>query len=242
LGSDHHCFVLVHGAWHGGWCWRDVRRRLEAAGHLVFTPTQTGLGERSHLVSGTIDLDVFVQDVVNVLRFERLEDVVLVGHSFGGNAISGAAQRMPEAVRKLVYLDALLIETGETPFSRSLPENVAARLAAAEATSGGLTVPAPPAEAFGVIDKEQAAWVDALLTPHPLRTYQSTLDLGGDITNGRPAAYIVCTDPLYANLASSRDRARSKGWPLLELATGHDAMVSAPLETADLLMRLAGQG
>ncbi len=241
MGSDSCCFVLVHGAWHGGWCWAGVRRSLEAKGHRVFTPTQTGLGERSHLLSRSIDLNVFVQDIVNVLLYERLQDVVLVGHSFGGTSISGTAQQMPDALRHLIYLDALLIKSGETPFSRALPENVQARTAAAETFSEGLAVPPPSAPDFGVTDEKQAAWLESCLTPHPLKTYQSTLDLGQDMTNGVPATYIVCTDPLYDNLATSRGRARSLDWPIEEIATGHDAMVSAPNETADLLMKIAAR-
>src|SRR5579875_3323603 len=97
-------FVLVHGAWHGGWCWSRVAAILRGRGHRVFTPTQTGLGERAHLLSRDITFDTFVQDVVGVFEAEELEDVVLVGHSFGGSSISGVVDRMPERVRRLVYL------------------------------------------------------------------------------------------------------------------------------------------
>jgi pimeloyl-ACP methyl ester carboxylesterase len=241
MTADRRCFVLVHGAWHGGWCWRDVRRALEARGHLVFTPTQTGLGERAHLLGPGIDLEVFVQDILNLVHFEGLDDVVLVGHSFGGSSISGVAQRRPDAIRKLIYLDSMLIQSGETPFDRSDPAAVEARRAAAEA-AGGLAIPPPPAAAFGVTDPAQAAWVEAKLTPHPLEAFQSTLDLGSDITNGRPASYVVCAAPVYANLESSRERARTLGLPITELATGHDAMVTAPDATAELLLALAETG
>ena len=105
-------YVLLHGAWHGGWCWRPVAEGLQARGHRVFTPTQTGLGERSHLLSRDITLDVFVADLANVFESEDLADVVLVGHSFGGLAISGVADRMPERILHLVYLDSLILEDG----------------------------------------------------------------------------------------------------------------------------------
>src|SRR5690349_12899671 len=100
-------YVLVHGAWHGGWCWSKVAAILRGRGHAVVTPTQTGLGERSHLLSKSIDLDVFVADIANVIKYEELNEVVLVGHSFGGNAISGVADKMPQRIRRLVYLDAV---------------------------------------------------------------------------------------------------------------------------------------
>jgi pimeloyl-ACP methyl ester carboxylesterase len=143
-------FVLVHGAWHGGWCWSKVAAILRGRGHTVLTPTQTGLGERSHLLSPAIDLDTFVTDIANVLKFEDLKDVVLVGHSFGGNAISGVADRMPARLRQIVYLDAVILENGQTVFSQLPPDIVAARTKAAQESSGGLSLPTPLASAFGV--------------------------------------------------------------------------------------------
>ena len=141
-------FVLVHGAWHGGWCWSRVADRLRAAGHQVFTPTQTVLGERKHLLSKDITLDTFTKDIVNVIEAEELSNVVLVGHSFGGLSISGVADAMPDRIRHLVYLDSLIVEGGKKPFDSLPPDVVAARLKAAEESSGGLSLPAPPPSAF----------------------------------------------------------------------------------------------
>ena len=120
-------YVLVHGAWHGGWCWRPVADALRAQGHRVFTPTQTGLGERRHLLSRDITLDVFVDDIANLMEAEELRDAILVGHSFGGIAISGVADRMPEAVRHLVFLDSIVLQPGQSPFGILPAEVVAAR-------------------------------------------------------------------------------------------------------------------
>ena len=125
-------FVLVHGAWHGGWCWSRVADRLRAAGHRVFTPTQTGLGERKHLLSKDITLDTFAKDIANVFEAEELSNVMLVGHSFGGLAISGVADTMPERIRHLVYLDSLMVEGGKSPFDSLPADVVAARRKAAE--------------------------------------------------------------------------------------------------------------
>src|ERR1700690_637004 len=128
-------FVLVHGAWHGGWCWSRVADRLRAAGHQVFTPTQTGLGERKHLLSKDITLDTFTKDITNVIEAEELSNVVLVGHSFGGLAISGVADAIPERIRHLVYLDSLIVEGGKSPLDAFTPEIAAARKKAADDTS-----------------------------------------------------------------------------------------------------------
>ena len=232
-------FLLVHGAWHGGWCWSRVAANLRTRGHTVHTPTQTGLGERSHLLSKSITLDTFVEDIVNVAKWEDLNDVVLVGHSFGGSAISGVADRMRGRVRQLIYLDALMLENGRSPFSMLPKEVVEARIKAADESSGGLSLPVPKASAFGVVDAQQTAWVEAHLTPHPLGTYTSPLTLANPVGNGVPVTYIVCTDPIYAALQASRDWVKAAGWKTVEIKTGHDAMVTAPDKLADMLDALS---
>ena len=231
-------FVLVHGGFHGGWCWREVAERLRARGHAVHTPTQTGCGERSHLLSKDITLDTFVADIANLLAWEELADVVLVGHSFGGIAITGVADRMPERLRRLVYLDAAILEHGQTMFGRLDPAVVAARTAAAQA-SGGAGIPAPPASLFGIDDPDLAACVERRLTPHPLGAYTSPLKLAHPVGNGVPAVYVRCTDPWFAGLQWARDWVEANGMPTVELATGHDAMFTAPAALAELLERLA---
>lgn len=228
-------FVLVHGAWHGGWCWVHVAERLRARGHLVTTPTLTGLGERAHLMSPDIDLALMTTDLLNHLHFEDLSGVVLVGHSFAGNAITGAADQAPGRIARLVYLDAIVPESGRAPFDALPPEVVSARLCLAEASSGGLSVPPPPAAAFGVTDPADAAWLEARLTPHPLRTFTSAQTFHAPPGNGLPAAYVLCNDPVYGPLEGSRARARALGWPITELAAGHDAMVTASGTLAELL-------
>jgi pimeloyl-ACP methyl ester carboxylesterase len=228
-------FVLVHGAWHGGWCWSKVAANLRARGHIVHTPTQTGLGERAHLISKSITLDTFVEDIVNHIKFEELKDIVLVGHSFGGNAISGTADRMPERIKHIIYLDAAMLENGQSVFSLLPPDVVAARTKAAQETSGGLSIPIPPAAAFGISDPAQQAWLTPRLTPHPLGTYTSPLNLKNKIANGLPATYISCTDPAYAPLNASKEVVKKIGMKMIELKTGHDAMVTMPDPLADML-------
>jgi pimeloyl-ACP methyl ester carboxylesterase len=228
-------FVLIHGAWHGGWCWGEVASLLRGRGHRVHTPTQTGLGERRHLLSRSITLDTFVDDIANVLIFEDLHDVILVGHSFGGNAVSGVADRMPVRIRKLVYLDSIVLEGGQSPFGVIAPDLAAARIKAAEESSAGLSLPVPPPAAFGVSDAAHAEWLLARMTPHPLSTFQSTLKLTNPVGNGCSKVYVRCADPIYPPLQPSRDYVAARGWRIVDIATGHDAMVSAPRELADLL-------
>lgn len=230
-------FVLVHGGFHGGWCWRDVATRLRSRGHAVFTPTQTGCGERSHLLSKDITLDTFVDDIANVLIWEDLADVVLVGHSFGGIAVTGVADRMPERIRRLVYLDAAILENGQSMFGMLDPQVVAGRKAAAEA-SGGAGIPPPAPALFGIRDPAQAAFVAAHLTAHPLGAYTSSLNLAHPVANGVPAVYIECTEPVYAGLQFARDWVAANGMESVTLATAHDAMITAPGPLAELLERL----
>src|SRR5436853_1016103 len=168
-------FVLVHGAWSGGWCYARVAALLRSRGHTVFTPTLTGQGERAHLFSGAINLSTHIEDVLGLFRFERLSDVVLAGHSYGGMVITGVADRIAEKVKALVYLDAFIPGDGQSLFDINIPANNQRFLAQAGA-SGGLSVPAPPAAYFGV-NAADAAIVDALATPFPLGCFTEKLRL-----------------------------------------------------------------
>jgi pimeloyl-ACP methyl ester carboxylesterase len=233
-------FVLVHGAWHGGWCWSRVAERLRAAGHRVFTPTQTGLGERKHLLSKDITLDTFTKDISNVIDSEELSNIILVGHSFGGLAISGVADAMPERIRHLVYLDSLIVEGGKSPFDGLPPDVASARRRAAEESSGGLSLPTPPPSAFAVSDANDAEWLKRHLTPHPLGTYTSKQNIKGPVGNNLPRTYIHCTNPSYVATQASRDFVKAQqGWRWAEIATGHDAMVSAPDELTGMLIGIS---
>ena len=239
IESAKRTFVLVHGGFHGGWCWADVATRLRARGHAVYTPTQTGCGERSHLLSKDITLDTFVTDIANVLHWEDLHDVVLVGHSFGSNAISGVADRMPSRLRQLIYLDGVILHNGQTMFDLLSPDAVQARRRAAE-SSGGLSIDAPAAALFGIRDASQAAFVQARLTNQPMGSYTSALTLLNPVTNGVPAVYVECTDPAFAGIQTTRDWVKAGGMKTVQIHTGHDAMISAPAELAELLERLSG--
>ncbi len=161
-------FLLVHGAWHGSWCWKRVRKALQADGHDVFTPSLTGVADRSHLISPHVNLDTHVADVANLIRWEELTDVVLCGHSYGGCVITGVADRIPERLRAVVYLDAFILENGQS-LHDVLPREVAeAQAHGARETGDGWRVPPISAEFFRV-NLEDRAWVDRQCTPQPLR-------------------------------------------------------------------------
>ena len=231
-------FVLVHGAWHGGWCYARVAALLRARGHTVFTPTLTGQGERVHLFSGAINLTTHVEDVLGVFRFERLRDVVLAGHSYGGMVITGVADRIAERIKALAYLDAFIPEDGQSLFDINIPANTQRFLENAGRT-GGLSVPAPPAAYFGV-NAADAATVDELATPHPLGCFTEKLKLTGAYRSVRKHLYVHGTVlPRESPFKRFYEQARSSGWSAYELACGHDVMLDMPERTAELLASMA---
>jgi pimeloyl-ACP methyl ester carboxylesterase len=230
-------FLLVHGAWHGGWCWRRVATHLRAAGHEVLTPTLTGLSDRAHLLSPQVGLDTHTEDVVRLLDVHTGEDIVLVGHSYAGQLVTAAADRRPGLVKRRVYLDAFVGSDGEAA-ADLLPENVAHHWReSAEGPGFGWLVPVRSLAVLGVTDSTDVDWLTPRLTPHPWRTYTDPLRLSGE-GESVPAAFIECVDWMRVFRAQA-DRARERGWPVRELATGHEAMVTAPEELAKLLLELA---
>jgi len=229
-------FVLVHGAYHGGWCWRHVTERLTAQGHHVLTPTLTGLGERAHLATPETDLETHIQDIVAVLDCEDIEDAVLVGHSYAGLVIGGVADRRPERLSALVWLDALIPEDGKSALDFQTPERAAALEAAAENNDGWRMSPVS-AEFYGVHDAEQAAWVDAKCVPHPIATFRQPNALSGAWLGVAKKTYIRCTETPLAYMDAFAERAANDpDWSLYLLETGHDCMVTEPERLAAMLM------
>ncbi|MCC6627116.1 MAG: alpha/beta hydrolase [Chloroflexi bacterium] len=231
-------FVLIHGAWHGGWCWQRIAPRLRAAGHNVATPTLTGLGERAHLASPAIDLETHVTDVLAVLRYEDLHDVILVGHSYGGAVATLVTDRVPDRVARLVYLDAPIPRDGQCLLDVLTPAQAADfRARAARDGDGWRITPNAPA-ALGLDDPADAAWAGPRLTPQPLATFTQPVRLtsAGDVI---PRAYVFCAPARPGSrLAEFAAQARAAGWAYQEVATGHDAMITAPAATAAALLAL----
>lgn len=235
-------FVLVHGAWHGGWCYRDTAAALRAAGHTVHTPTHTGVGERFHQSAENITLETHIRDVCGCIEWEELNDVVLVGHSYGGMVITGVADRMADRIRSLVYLDAFIPENGDSLIGllhKALVPEVAAQFIGAfrgTATEGrsGLMQPIP-AEMFNIAQANRA-WVDRRCRPQALATFECPALLTGAHAGVPKKHYILADgwDPSpFRHFAKQVDG--KAGWTLTKMPCSHDIMVDMPKELAGVL-------
>jgi len=224
-------FVLVHGAWHGSWCWKRVRKQLQADGHDVFTPTLTGVGERSHLTSPQVNLDTHVADVVNVIRWEELTDVVLCGHSYGGCVVTGVADRVPERLRALIYLDAFILENGQSLFD-VLPREGAPASSATE-PGDGWRVPPISAEFFQV-NAADRAWVDRQCTPQSLATFSQRLRVD-NVFPASKTTHILATGFKEPPFTKFHEIAKRKGWKTVTVDCGHDVMLDKPAELTAIL-------
>lgn len=230
-------FVLVHGAWHGGWVWERTAPLLRAAGHTVFTPTLTGLSDRAHLLHPSVGLSTHAQDVVALIEAYDLRDVVLVGHSYAGQVVTAVADRIPDRLAQRVYLDAFVGSDGEAAIDL-LPDTVAEHWRESAAGPGfGWLVPVRSLTVLGVTDQEDLDWLTSRLTPHPWLTYTEPLRLTG-AADRVPAAFVECTEWMRVFQAQA-ERAAALGWPVHHVATGHEAMVTAPKELADTLLALS---
>jgi pimeloyl-ACP methyl ester carboxylesterase len=225
-------FVLVHGAWHGAWCWDRVGPLLTAAGHRVTAPTLSGLGERRHDPSGPVRLETHVEDVVAHLWFHDLGDVVLVAHSYAGFVAAGVVRRAPGRITRLVLLDGFVPATGEAMTQHIGDRGPQYRAAFEE--DPDWRIPPAPLGALGVTDAADVAWAEPRLTAQPVRTY---LEPSGavDLDAIPDRLYVACTAPGLPVLDESRARVRAARWPVAELAAGHDAMVTHPREVARLI-------
>ncbi|MET9267686.1 alpha/beta hydrolase [Amycolatopsis sp. NPDC004079] len=236
-------FLLVHGAWHSGRAWDRVVPLLESAGHRVLAPSLTGYGDKKHLLSPEIGLDTHVQDIVDLLRAEQ--DVVLVGHSYAGLVISSAANEMPDRVAELVYLDAMVPEDGETavdvqPISQRLID------LAAQHGDGWRVPPLPeqptPFGLFGVTDPADVVWLREMLSDQPVRCLQQPARLDNPAARAIPRTHIRCVGATPEGITRRPVPAiQPNGTPsqVWELPTGHDCMITMPVELSELLLKLA---
>jgi pimeloyl-ACP methyl ester carboxylesterase len=229
-------FLVAHGAWSAGWAWRKMHPLMRAAGHQLITPTYTGLGEREHLANPAIDLDVHIQDMLGVIKYEQLRNFILVGHSYGGMVATGVADRVPELVRKLVYLDAFVPTDGQSLIDL-LPSGAAERMRAGAKATDGWRVPSNP------IPPDTSAadvqWIQALRIPQPIKTFESPLRLRNGDTK-IPRTYIYCKrktpDDTFRPFAA---RAQREGWGYHEIDASHSPQVTAPEALTKLLHSIA---
>jgi pimeloyl-ACP methyl ester carboxylesterase len=234
-----HTFVLVHGAWHGGWCWRRVADRLRALEHVVYTPTLTGLGERSHLIAPTVGLTTHITDIVNVIAWEELDNIVLCGHSYGGMVVAGVAERAFEKIRSIVFLDAFLPRDGDAtvdlvpqPFQQAMRDRL---------NAGETLLPPRSAESFAVNEADRA-WIDRMCGPQPAAAIAEKIALTGAYERIPRKTYIRAVG--YPNAAFDGAYARTRedaSWRTDEVACGHDVMVDRPDWLADRLIAAAGE-
>jgi pimeloyl-ACP methyl ester carboxylesterase len=233
-------YVLIHGGGHGGWCYRDVANRLRVKGHDVYAPTLTGVGDRHHAIHAGVDLETHIADVANLLSFEDLRQVILVGHSYAGMVITGAADRELERVSHLVYLDAAIPLNGEALIDTS--PGLAALATDNRIVNGvelGLYPNAKAIAIYGLADSPLAEWAIQRLTPHPWKAFTQPLRLTREAqVMAIPRTLINCTSTLKL-----RDPANIHRWlngeRVWEIDTGHDLMLLEPQAVTDMLLKLA---
>jgi pimeloyl-ACP methyl ester carboxylesterase len=221
-------FLLVPGAWHGAWCYRRVQDLLIAKGHKVYALTLTGLADRSHLASDAVNMDTHVADVVNFVTWEDLNDFILVGHSYGGLVVTGAAEKIAPKVASIVYLDAFIPENGQSMadiVKREMPQSGFA--------------PSYPAKAMGV-PPEDEVWADAKLTPQPVNTYNQKMTLTGAYTTIAKKAFVRTLQFENPGMQATYETLKQQpDWKTFTIDCGHDLMIAKPQETADILEQVA---
>lgn len=233
--------VLVHGAWLGGWVWKLVAPALRQAGHHVFTPTLTGLGERVHLAHPGIGLDTHILDIVNLLEFEDLYEVMLVGHSYSGIVITGAADVVPQRLQNLVYLDAFVPADGQSLHDLVPPGAGDYNRALAQAQGDGWRMPLEDRWRTGT--EENLRWMNPRWTDQPLKTFEQPVQLGNTAAAGLRRVYIHCIRDTEHDMMIpfARHAAESPAWELYELPAEHTPMVTLPDALATLLLELAAE-
>jgi pimeloyl-ACP methyl ester carboxylesterase len=242
-------FVLVHPAWFGGWCWKKVTPLLRARGYDVHTPTLTGLGERAHLARPEIGLSVHVEDVANLMNFEDLSRVVLVGNSSAGMVITGVAERLPDRIAHVVYLDAFVPQDGQTMLDLIPPDRLPPMEALVRTEGQGWLLPriAPPPwekfvpQAWRITDEADLRWVLPRLRPTPFGHFKEPVHRQNALAQKLPRTYVRCTQWPNAVFDSHAETARrTAGWRYRELATSHLPYITHPREVADMLLEIVG--
>lgn len=229
-------FVLVHGSYHGGWCWRRAADILESRGHKVYAQSLTGLGDRSHLLSKDINLETHITDIANLVTWEDLKDVCLVAHSYAGFPATGALEHIHDRVGSIVWLDAFIPENGQKQIDYASAFGRESMLKAL--AKGEFSIKPPPAKAFSTSEKDYA-WLDSKMTPHPIGTAMQAIRLTGKLESIARKTFIRV--PHYAQPAFDKTLAQcqaDKSWQtIINTTSGHDVMVDQPQWLADILLK-----
>jgi pimeloyl-ACP methyl ester carboxylesterase len=230
--------VVAHGAWSAGWAWKKMRPLLRAAGHKFFTPTYTGLGERAHLATPAIDLDMHIADIVGVLEFEDLRDVALLAHSYGGMVATGVADRARDRIAQVIYLDAFVPNDGQSLFDLAGEEAREHMRQAAKANGEGWRVPAMPMPPDTA--EADVAWAASLRKPQPIKTFETKLRLTRR-DPPLPRSYIYCKRCRPGNgFRPFAERAQRENWRYFEMDASHNPHITVPEALRDLLLPLLG--
>ncbi|MGW3330012.1 alpha/beta fold hydrolase [Streptomyces rubiginosohelvolus] len=237
-------YVLVHGAMHGGWCWRFVRDLLSRAGHRVFTPSLTGQGEHGHLLGPDVGIATHVQDVAGLLHYEDLDEAHLVLHSYAGVLAGPVAERAAGRLSSVTFLGAFVVRPGECLLDVEPPETADRYRALAAAKGDGWYLPADASflTQWGITDEALRAWAAPRLTDFPLRCQTDAVDFDPGPLARLPTAYVQHTRPPLPGLEPSLERARAHGWDIHSVPAGHDMMLEAPETTTRLLTRITERG
>ena len=232
-------FLVAHGAWSAGWAWKKMRPRLRERGHELWTPTYTGLGERVHLASNDVKLDTHIEDILKVLEFEDLREVVLIGHSYGGMVATGVADRAPERIAQLIYLDAFVPRHGQSLFDLSVPEDRNNAREAAQKTGDAMRIPPRPMPAD--TNPADLAWANPRRVMQPIAAFEQPIRLTGAVDQLR-RTYIYCTKARPGDVFRQfADRAKSEtGWEYREIDASHNPHITMPDVLAAMLHELAG--
>jgi pimeloyl-ACP methyl ester carboxylesterase len=237
MHSNSHTIVLIHGSCHGGWCWNKLIPFLKKNDSQIYTPTLTGLGERSHLLFENINLSTHIKDIIQVVEYQNLYDIVLIGHSYGGMVVGGIAERIPDRIKTVIFLDAYIPQDGKSAFDL-IPglKEIYKQRSLKEKGKEWLVLSYTPEE-FGVTDPDDIAWIKSRLCPMPFHTHDEPLTIQNIKFKKIPKFYITFTDfgeSMFKSIGS--EKATSESWNYFELRRGHDAMITAPEELSKLLI------
>jgi pimeloyl-ACP methyl ester carboxylesterase len=231
-------FLLVHGAWLGGWCYKRVARLLRGAGHDVYTPTLTGLGERAHLLSPSISLKTHIADVLGVIQWEELSDIVLCGHSYAGTVISGVAEKAVDRIGALVFIDAFVPEDGQSHMAAFPPEYVQLLCEDARQNGDGYLLTPPTADGVN-LNAADVTWVKAMCSKHPLACFEERVALSGARERVARRSYVAATGWAAPFETFAKRFEQDPAWQVERIACGHLMMLDRPQELADILLRSA---